>query len=104
MTVARKYDLYKYVRFTSEVSKAIWDPKAHKWNTTVKVFGGKESEYGSEYVITSNFLISAVGQLNFPKCPDIKGLSSFKGKVMHSARWDWSCPLEGKKMVVIGTG
>ena len=104
MTVASKYDLYKYVRFASEVLKAVWDSRSCQWSTTVKTFDGKESEYGVEYVITSDFLISAVGQLNFPKYPTIKGLSCFKGKVMHSARWDWSYALEGKRMVVIGTG
>jgi 4-hydroxyacetophenone monooxygenase len=32
-------------------------------------------------------LISAVGQLNRPKLPDIEGRDSFAGVAMHSAQW-----------------
>ena len=68
------------------------------------VNGGKEAEYGNCYTISSDFLISGVGQANLPKYPDIPGLGSFEGKVMHSARWDSSYSMDGKKVAVIGTG
>ena len=55
-------------------------------------------------MVTSDFLVSAVGQLNVPKYPKIDGLKQFKGKVMHSARWDWDYDLRGKKIGIIGTG
>ena len=70
----------------------------------MKVEGSKDSEFGSEYTIKSDFLVSAVGQLNQPKLPAIDGLESFKGKIMHSARWDWSYDLRGKKVAIIGNG
>lgn len=35
-------------------------------------------------------LISATGFLNEWKWPNIPGLHDFKGKLMHSARWDES--------------
>jgi cation diffusion facilitator CzcD-associated flavoprotein CzcO len=56
------------------------------------------------YTITSDFLVSGVGQLNSPKYPDIPGLDSFKGKLIHSARWDWSYNLAGKRVAIIGNG
>jgi cation diffusion facilitator CzcD-associated flavoprotein CzcO len=49
-------------------------------------------------------LISAVGQLNLPREPDIPGLKEFQGKMMHSARWDWSYNLKGKRIAIIGNG
>jgi len=49
-------------------------------------------------------LISAVGQLNVPHEPEIPGLHEFEGKMMHSARWDWSYDLKGKRIAVIGNG
>jgi len=70
----------------------------------VSVQGTKDAEFGSSYTITSDFLVSAVGQLNVPKFPDIPGLDEFKGKLMHSARWDWSYDLRGKKVAIIGNG
>lgn len=36
--------------------------------------------------------------------PNIKGLKNFKGKLCHSADYDESTELEGKKVAVIGIG
>ena len=102
--VAHKYELYRYIRFNSSVESANWDDAEKKWKTKVSVQGSKDAEFGSEYTLTSDFLVSAVGQLNVPKLPDIDGLDKFKGKIMHSARWDWSYDLRGKKVAIIGNG
>lgn len=48
--------------------------------------------------------MSAVGQLNQPKLPNIPGLDEYKGKLLHSARWDWAYDLRGKKVAIIGNG
>lgn len=42
--------------------------------------------------------------MNVPRYPDIKGLDSFQGKKMHSARWDWDYNLRDKKIGIIGNG
>ena len=71
----------------------------------MKVTGGKDAEYHPEgYSIESDFLVSAVGQLNQPRYPDIPGLEDFKGKVVHSARWDWSYDMAGKRIGGVGNG
>ena len=54
--------------------------------------------------IEADFLISACGVLHHPRYPDIAGLESFAGDVFHSARWDHSVPLEGRRIGMIGTG
>ncbi|CAI6337347.1 unnamed protein product [Periconia digitata] len=102
--VAQKYQLYKYIRFNSSVEAASWNDGAAQWKVDVKVTGEKDSEFSPAYSIQCDFLVSAVGQLNQPHYPDIEGLEDFKGKVMHSARWDWSYNLEGKRIGVIGNG
>jgi acetyl esterase/lipase len=43
-----------------------------------------------------------LGQLNAPKPPDIEGLESFAGPAFHSARWDHSVLLGGRRVGVIG--
>ncbi|HUS61092.1 MAG TPA: NAD(P)/FAD-dependent oxidoreductase, partial [Acidimicrobiales bacterium] len=53
---------------------------------------------------TCSAVISAVGQLNRPKLPDIEGRDDFVGPAFHSARWDASVDLAGKRVAVIGTG
>lgn len=34
----------------------------------------------------------------------MEGIADFKGKLLHSARWDNSYSFEGKKVAVIGNG
>ena len=102
--VAQKYDLFNHIRFNTTVESATWSDKEKKWKTKVTVAVGKDAEFGDEYTISSDFLVSAVGQLNVPKKPDIPGLEDFKGTIMHSARWDWSYQLEGKRIAIIGNG
>ena len=86
--VAQEYNLYQHVRFNTSVEDARWDGEAKKWRTHVTVAkGSKDAESNPEYTIVSDFLVSAVGQLNMPAYPDISGIDSFEGKKMHSARW-----------------
>lgn len=102
--VAHKYRLFKHIRFNTSVEESWWDEVSHTWKTKVARLGSKDAEFGKEYTITSDFLVSGVGQLNIPKYPDIKGLESFEGKSMHSARWDWDYSLRDKKIGIIGNG
>ena len=104
ISTAQKYNLFKYIRFSTVAEDARWDDRTAKWNTKVRVLGGKEAECHTMYTITSDFLVSAVGQLNVPKYPEIPGIEKFKGKKMHSARWDWTYDLTGKKVAVVGSG
>ncbi|AXQ31771.1 NAD(P)/FAD-dependent oxidoreductase [Solimonas sp. K1W22B-7] len=92
--VAEKYDLRRHMRFNTAVQQAVWDETNRLWS--VHVQGGEP--------ITARFLLTATGFLSQPKKPDIPGIESFKGKVIHTAAWDHDYPLEGKRAAVIGTG
>lgn len=81
-----------------------WHDSTNRWTVDVKVLGGKDAEFSPAYTIECDFLVSAVGQLNQPRYPEIEGLGDFKGKIMHSARWDWSYSLQEKSVGVIGNG
>jgi 4-hydroxyacetophenone monooxygenase len=59
---------------------------------------------GEQKTLTVHAVISAVGQLNTPSFPDIPGRDRFVGRSFHSARWDASVDLAGKRVGVIGTG
>ncbi|KAB8239110.1 flavin-containing monooxygenase [Aspergillus alliaceus] len=102
--VAEKYSLYKYIRFNTTVQEARWDDKQLQWKVNVAVSGAKDSQFHETYQITTNFLVSAVGQLNVPSWPSIPGLDDFTGKLMHSARWDWTYDFTGKRVAIIGNG
>ncbi|KAI9039309.1 flavin-containing monooxygenase [Aspergillus affinis] len=102
--VAEKYGLFKYIRFNTAVQEARWDDEKLQWTVDVEVSGVKDRQYIESYQITAGFLISAVGQLNIPKWPSYPGLDDFTGKLMHSARWDWTYDFTGKRVAVIGNG
>lgn len=102
--VASKYGLYKHIRFNSAVESADWDDDALNWKINVNVSGDKDSEFHGDYTITADYLVSAVGQLNAPRWPNIPGIEDFQGKMMHSARWDWSYDMTGKRIGIIGNG
>lgn len=105
MSIASHYNLYQHIRFNTTVEKATWNDETKKWKIHVKTAqGSKDAEFNPEYDINADFLVSAVGQLNVPKWPEIEGLKDFGGKVIHSARWDWSYDLKDKKIAVIGNG
>jgi len=97
-TCYREMDISGHMRFEEEVVAAIWDKNAHRWNVTVR------RKDGSEYSIAGNAVVSATGLLNRPAIPDFPGKDRFKGPMFHSARWDHSVSLEGKRVVQIGTG
>ncbi|TVY56174.1 FAD-binding monooxygenase ktnD [Lachnellula cervina] len=103
--VAQEYKLYEHIRFGSTAEVATWDDELKKWKTNVTVAkGSKEAEASSNYTISSDFFVSAVGQLSQPKWPEIEGMDGFTGKSMHSARWDWTYDLKDKRIAVIGSG
>jgi 4-hydroxyacetophenone monooxygenase len=86
------------IRFGTEVTSIEWDETTKTWTLDVlRSDGGEET-------ITANAVISAVGQLNRPQLPSIEGRESFAGPAFHSAEWDHSVDLTGKRVGVIGTG
>lgn len=95
--VARKYDLERNIHFDTSVEGSKFDIETGIWTTTANGGNGIQT-YRSRFVVT------AVGQLNLPKYPKISGLNQFTGKVMHSARWDHSVDLRGKRIGLIGNG
>ncbi|KAL4931832.1 flavin-containing monooxygenase [Aspergillus undulatus] len=102
--IASKYGLYPHIRFNSVVEEARWDEASRTWKVGVSVSGAKDSQFVSRYEMEANVLISGVGQLNQPYWPEIAGREEFKGKSMHSARWDWTYDFRGKRVAVIGNG
>ncbi|KAE9367997.1 FAD/NAD(P)-binding domain-containing protein [Stipitochalara longipes BDJ] len=102
--LAEKWKLYHHIRFNSMVEEARWDGQNKKWNAVVNILDGKDTEYSPQYTISADFLVSAVGQLNYPQYPAIRDIDSFGGKMMHTARWDAEYCFDGKRVAVVGNG
>ncbi|ENU29981.1 hypothetical protein F991_02468 [Acinetobacter sp. CIP-A165] len=91
---ADKYKIRPHVQFNTEIASADFDAEQGLWQI--------QSTTGEKF--EAEFLIAAVGQLNRPAYPKIKGIEHFKGKAFHSARWEHDYDLSHKRVAVIGTG
>jgi cation diffusion facilitator CzcD-associated flavoprotein CzcO len=89
-----KYGLRDRIRLNTGVADARFDEARNVWR--LRLEGGGE--------LSCRWLITALGGLTQPKLPDIEGLDSFKGKTIHTARWDHDHDLTGERVAVIGTG
>lgn len=92
---ACSYDLNQFIHFNSRVVEARWSETSGTWYIKVE---GQTDE------IESEILVNAGGILNNPKLPSIKGFSSFAGQQLHTASWDRTVKLDGKRVAVIGAG
>ncbi|WP_237488990.1 flavin-containing monooxygenase [Tsuneonella aeria] len=90
--VARDHGILPLIRFNREVIDLSWE--GGEWRAATGV--------GEDYV--ADVVIVASGPLHHPRMPDIEGLESFAGQAMHTARWDDSVALDGKRVGVIGCG
>ena len=59
---------------------------------------------GDAQTVTAQHVVSANGPLSSPRMPEISGMDKFKGESFHTAQWDKSASLKGKKIAVVGTG
>ncbi|CAM3861976.1 flavin-containing monooxygenase [Smaragdicoccus niigatensis] len=90
--VAEDFGLMPHVETNAEVVSAVYSD------------GGWDVETATSQKYRTDFLISATGVLHHPAIPDIDGLESFDGPVVHTARWDDDLVTDGKRIAVIGTG
>jgi cation diffusion facilitator CzcD-associated flavoprotein CzcO len=79
--------------FDTTVEDAAWDETEQRW--TVRTSSGTWS---------ARTVVVGAGGLSEPKLPEIEGIETFQGALFHTARWDHSVDLTGKRVAVIGTG
>lgn len=92
--VADKYELRSHMRFKHDVEQVAWDDASRTWTVSIK----------GQPAMTARFLFLATGYLSRPQRPNIPGIDDFQGKVIHTADWDDSYDLNGKRVAAIGTG
>jgi 4-hydroxyacetophenone monooxygenase len=95
----KRHGLEAHIRYNTEVTSAHFDEQSSTWDVDLKSNTG-----GAPRKMRVNAIVSAVGQLNRPRIPDIAGREKFKGAQVHSAVWDRKLDLTGKRVAVIGSG
>ena len=91
---AQLYQITPHVRLHQEVSSAVYVGPSQGWEVTL----------ASGVKLYARFVVTACGQLSTPLLPRLPGLDQFKGPQFHSAQWDHTLDLRGKRVAVIGTG
>ncbi|MEV5889642.1 flavin-containing monooxygenase [Nonomuraea fuscirosea] len=91
---AAKYGITPHLRYGKNVVSLEYDDGRRDWTVTTQ----------DGDVLRTNAVVSGIGALHIPKYPEIVGRESFTGPAFHSAEWDHSADLTGKRVAVIGTG
>ncbi|QJB70180.1 flavin-containing monooxygenase [Parasphingorhabdus halotolerans] len=90
--VVADYNIRPLISFNAEVKRMVWSD------------GHWDMELSNGESHHADIVIGATGVLHHPRWPDIAGLDSFAGTAMHTARWDNSVDLSGKRIGIIGNG
>ncbi len=88
--MVKRRGITEYLRLGTTVEKLSWEGDGWRLETSGGAF-------------TARHVVAATGPLRIPQWPNIPGLESFAGEVMHTARWRSEVPLDGT-VAVIGTG
>jgi putative flavoprotein involved in K+ transport len=83
---------------STEFTKGEWDATAKCWVVTLKCADGRLRVMRPRHIVFAN------GVSSYSLKPEIAGLDTFKGDVIHSEGFDSGAPYAGKNAIVIGTG
>ncbi|SHU60470.1 Putative monooxygenase [Mycobacteroides abscessus subsp. abscessus] len=89
-----KHQLRRFIKFGVDVTGLTFDDSTGMW--TADTAAGE--------IFAGRCAVMAAGPLANVSWPDIRGLDSYTGHKIHSARWDHDYDMSGKHVAVIGTG
>jgi len=95
--VSRKYGVMANSRFNHDVKGAAFDEARNIWALEVETPEGCQQ-------IEANVVITACGTFANAQLPDIEGVETFKGQIVHPSAWPEGLDLTGKRVAVIGNG
>lgn len=83
--VADKYDVRDRIRFNHKCVEARWDETKSNWTAKFLRLDHHEPLIVQD---EADVLITGTGLLNEWKWPDIAGLQTYQGDLLHTASWD----------------
>jgi cation diffusion facilitator CzcD-associated flavoprotein CzcO len=93
--------LDRHIRYRHTITSAVWSSKTNRWTIEAVT-----TESGEAVTFTANFLWMCQGYYRHSEgyTPQWPGMEAFKGRVVHPQRWPDDLDIEGKNVVVIGSG
>jgi cation diffusion facilitator CzcD-associated flavoprotein CzcO len=93
--VAERFNLRDAITFNTRVVSTTYDDHAKRWQICLS----------SGEAVSARYFVLATGCLSAANVPDIPGLETFGGRVLHTGRWPREeVDLAGRRVGVIGTG
>ena len=103
--IAEQFGFAEKGLFHTQVTDLVWDDRTSRWQVT--------TNRGDQ--IKARFVVMANGVLNMPKLPALQGMDAYKGRLFHTARWDYDYTggtpenpvldkLGDQKVAIVGTG
>jgi cation diffusion facilitator CzcD-associated flavoprotein CzcO len=83
--VVDKYKLDPFIKLGHHVTGVRYDEATGKWN--ISVIRREPQGMETQFEDVADVLLSAVGNLRIPAWPDIQGIDTFQGELIHSAEW-----------------
>ena len=93
-TMVGEFDIESRIRFGHNVVDIIWNEASGHWHLSID---GRAD-------VRARTVVMASGPLANASLPNIRGIDTYEGHKIHSARWDHDYDFEGKKIAVVGTG
>ena len=90
--MAREFGLESHLKLNTEIRSCRYQPDG-TWH--LEAAGGDLHEF--------DVVINAMGNQHTPLFPDVPGLETFAGDAWHSTEWNHDVPLDGKRIVLIGS-
>jgi cation diffusion facilitator CzcD-associated flavoprotein CzcO len=99
--VIEENDLGRHIRYHHEITAADWSADDQRWTLQVN-----RTDSGETLTMTANFLWMCQGYYRHEQgyTPEWPGTDTFGGQIVHPQTWPDDLDLDGKRVVVIGSG
>ncbi|MFI5776410.1 flavin-containing monooxygenase [Nocardia sp. NPDC051570] len=91
----------RHIRFGHRARRAEWSSDEQRWTVTAR-----RADTGDTVTLTANFLFCCSGYYRYDQgyTPDFVGRDRFEGTIVHPQHWPRELAVEGKRIVIIGSG
>lgn len=96
-----EHDIGRHIRYQHRVRHAAWSSAEARWTVTVE-----RGDAGDVVTLTCGFLFVCAGYYSYQQghTPDLPGRDRFRGTVVHPQDWPADLAVEGRRIVVVGSG
>jgi monooxygenase len=100
-TTAHEYGVTDHIRYHRRVTSLSWDSEQARWTAEVRRTDTDQIEQ-----VTAGFVYSCTGYYRYDQgyMPDFPGTDRYRGTLVHPQHWPEDLELEGRRVVVIGSG